>query len=401
MARQPADAIILLGGVVTSSAPTPIAWTILVFGLTALILRIAFFSVVARPSERLINYGLAAGIASGMLRERATQDWLSHIGPFSVAFTRQLSTAVMVITFAPLLLLAASWSPQWPKQAVRTSRLVWVSVYTTAVVMLILGSHARALGQYIDRTEGWQTAAYFACFALWLIPPGVLMARASIRELRAGGLRPTHKLTYTAIVIVGIWAIEESLSIFVSSLCAATGTGQWFVEFRFAANENNYIYMLGIAELAAAAAALVEAAQRLRIDPASRAIRQLTPMWRQLVRACPEIPRLTQLEGGVSPSRRLHRMVVEIRDSLSVLSIYAEPLPEGHVTAADEAAQIVGALRRKESGAPTGRYVRLHASALGGGITDLTAETRALRRIAAHWDKVQADVPQPDGEHAE
>ena len=112
---------------------------------------------------------------------------------------------------------------------------------------------------------------------------------------------------------------------------------------------------------------------------------------------CPEIPRLTRTDADMSPRRRLHRMTVEIRDSLLVLGRYADAMPADVAGPAGEAVQIVRALRRKQSGTACGQYRRLHASAPG---RDLIDETRTLRRIARHWNDAQADVettPLPDG----
>ncbi|WP_327119037.1 hypothetical protein OHB12_12230 [Nocardia sp. NBC_01730] len=389
-----------MGRALTSSAPAPVAWAVLGFSVAALVFRLLWFSVGARPSERLITYGLLFGTASGLLRERVVQDWLAQVGAFSVAFTRQLSAAVMVVMFAPLLLLVASWSERTPAHAARMSRLVWGTVCVSAALMLIVGTHSRELGDYIDRTEGWQTPVYFAIFSAWCGVPGVLMVTTSVKELRAGHLRPLHRLTYLLIVIVGIWALEEALLIVVSSLCAATGTGSAFVEFRVGANENNYTYMLGGGALVAAAGVATEFMRQLRIDPASRAIRQLTPMWKELVGACPEIPRPTGQAAAVSPRRRVHRMTVEIRDSLLVLGRYTEPVTEDVAGPAGEAIQIARALHRKQSGAAAGQYRRLQASAPGSDIVD---ETRALRRIANHWHEARNHVhatPLLDGDRA-
>lgn len=147
----------------TSSAPALIAWTVLGFSMIAVLFRLLWLFGSARSSERLVTYGLLLGTASGLLRERAVQDTLS--GVLDIGFTRQLSTVVMVLTFVPLCLLAVSWSERWSEDAVRNTRYVWAAGYVSAVLMLIAGAHARSLGQYIDRTPGWQTPLYFAFFS--------------------------------------------------------------------------------------------------------------------------------------------------------------------------------------------------------------------------------------------
>ncbi|WP_431949236.1 MAB_1171c family putative transporter [Nocardia lijiangensis] len=384
----------------TSSAPAPVAWAILGFCAVALVLRLLWLSGQVRSSERLVTYGLLLGTASGLLRERAVQDGLADLGMLSVGLTRQLSTVVMVLTFAPLCLLAISWSERWPARQAGISGLVWASAYASGIAMLVVGTHARSLELYIDRAEGWQTPVYFAFFSGWCGATGVLMTYTSIKELRAGDLRPIHRLTYLTILVVGAWALEEALSIFVSSVCAATGTGGGFVEFRFRANENNYIYLLAGGAMVAASGVVSELARRLRIDPASRAVRQLTPMWEDLIAACPEIPRPANPDIRMSSRRRVHRMTVEIRDALLVLGRYAEPVPDDMGGHGGEAVQIVRALRRKQSGAMPGQYLRLQASAPGRDVLD---EARALSKITKHWNdarKCPEAIPSLDGDRA-
>ncbi|WP_280498105.1 MAB_1171c family putative transporter [Nocardia asiatica] len=374
----------------TSSAPPVIAWLIITGSAAAALLRLVWLHDRARPSERHVTYALICAVIAALLREGAVQRALADAGLLSVGFTRQLGTTFIVATFAPLIVLAQSWSERWSEQESesyrRMRRAVWGAAGVSMALMLLLGAHARALGQYIDRTEGWQTVAYFAFFSGWCGATGLLVFAASVRELRAGQLRPSHKLTYLLILIVGGWTLEEAVSIFASSVCAATGTGAAFVDFRFHANENNFVYMVGLGSLAAGVRVGTEIARRLGIDAASRTVRQLTPMWRDLVTTCAEIPRPSQADPDPDPRRRLHRMTVEIRDALLVLGRFAEPLPADVPADAAEAVQIARALHRKADGSQPGSYLRLHASAPGRDIVD---ETRTLRRIARHWGPAQ------------
>nr|WP_147287259.1 MAB_1171c family putative transporter [Nocardia otitidiscaviarum] len=347
-----------------------------------------------------MTYALLCAVVAALLREGTVQITLADLGVLSVGFTRQLGTTFIVAGLAPLIVLTQSWSERWSEQASqsyrRMSRTVWASVVVSMVLMLMLGSHARALGQYIDRTQGWQTVAYFAIFSIWCAATGLLVIAASVRELRAGQLRPAHTVTYVLILIVGGWALEEAVSIFLSAVCAATGTGAAFVEFRFAANENNFVYMVGLGSLVASVRVGTEILRRLGIDSASRTVRQMMPMWSDLVATCVEIPRPAPADPGMSPRRQMHRMTVEIRDCLLVLGRYADPLPTDVAPEAAEAVQIARALRRKARGAVPGPHRRLDASSPGGDIID---ETRTLRRIARHWTLAQSMVecPQLDG----
>ena len=200
----------------TSSAPQPIAWLIIGFGAMAAVLRLVLLHGRSRPSERQVTYALISAVVAAMLRERAVQHALADVGVLSVGFTRQLGTTFIVLAFAPLTVVTESWSERWSEQASasyrRMSLTVWCAVVVSMVSMLLLGSHARALGQYIDRTEGWQTVAYFAFFSVWCAATGELIVSASVREMRAGQLRPSHRFTYALLVLIGGWALEEAVS---------------------------------------------------------------------------------------------------------------------------------------------------------------------------------------------
>ncbi|BDT94041.1 hypothetical protein IFM12275_40170 [Nocardia sputorum] len=374
----------------TSSAPPVIAWLIIGGSALVALLRLAWLHGRSRPSERQVTYALICAVIAALLREGTVQTALADAGLLGIGFTRQLGTTFIVATFAPLIVLAQSWSERWSEQASagyrRMRRTVWVAAGVSMTLMLLLGARARALGQYIDRTEGWQTVAYFAFFSGWCGVTGLLVFAASVRELRAGQLRPSHRFTYLLILVVGAWTLEEAVSIFASSVCAASGTGTAFVDFRFRANENNFVYMVGLGSLAAGARVGTEIARRLGIDSASRTVRQLTPMWRDLVTTCAEIPRPAHSDPDPDPRRRLHRMVVEIRDALLVLGRFAEPLPADVPADVAEAVQIARASHRKALGAQPGSYLRLQASGPGRDIVD---ETRTLRRVARHWGRAQ------------
>ncbi|WP_159849846.1 MAB_1171c family putative transporter [Nocardia sp. CY41] len=374
----------------TSSAPPVIAWLIIGSSALVALLRLAWLHGRSRPSERQVTYALTCAVIAALLREGTVQTALADAGLLGIGFTRQLGTTFIVATFAPLIVLAQSWSDRWSEQTSAGYRrmrwTVWAAVGVSMTLMLLLGAHARALGQYIDRTEGWQTVAYFAFFSGWCGVTGLLVSAAGVRELRAGQLRPSHKLTYLLILFVGAWTLEEAVSIFASSVCAATGTGAAFVDFRFQANENNFVYMVGLGSLAASARIGTEIARRLGIDSASRTVRQLAPMWRDLVTTCAEIPRPAHSDPDPDPRRRMHRMVVEIRDALLVLGRFAEPMPANVPADVAEAVQIARASHRKAGGARPGSYLRLQASAPGRDIVD---ETRTLRRVARHWGRAQ------------
>lgn len=382
----------------TSSVPGFISWTIILLSVAILLARILLpIGRSASHSERLVTYALGFGILAAVFREEKAQDLLSDHAGWSVGFTRQLGTTMIVMAFVPFVLLVSAWvrsrvSDRWSMETP-----IWVAGYVSVLLMLLLGSRARSLGQYIDRTEGWETVAYFSIFSVWCAAVGGPLVVVTVSELRRGHLRGKHIATYVVILVAGAWTAEEAASIFASSVLAATGTGGEFVEFRFAANENNFVYILLLGSCIAIIRPINVLLELCDLDPAARSIRRLQPLRDDLVEACRDaIPGLDQkyhLAAGSGRVEALQRMTVEIRDCLLVLGRYAAPIPAHNDPATASAKQIAAALDYKNSGGTRGDYIRLHAADKD---RDLTEEVRALTKIASCWDSAKQSVVETD-----
>jgi hypothetical protein len=390
----------------TSSVPGLISWTIIFLSVATFVARITL--LFRRPptlpssasqdntshTERLVTYALGYGILAAVFREGKAQSFLSdHIG-VTVGFTRQLGTTMIVMAFVPFVLLVAAWAT--PRDSARwiMEKPVWVAGYLSVPFMLILGTHARSLDQYIDRTEGWQTVAYFSVFSAWCAAVGGPLVYVSVRDLVVrGSLRGKHIATYLVILFAGAWTTEEAISIFASSVFAATGTGTSFVEFRFAANENNFVYILLLGAIIAIIMPIYLLLEMADLDPAARSIRKLQPLRDNLVAVCKnDIPGLDgKYHAAAGSGRReaLQRMTVEIRDCLLVLGRFATPIRDDIDPAMASALQVAGALDHKRSGGAPGDYIRLHAADRD---RDLIEEVRALNKIASRWEQAKQSV---------
>ena len=374
----------------TSSVPGYISWSIIFLSIAAFVARSLLLIGRTVDTERLVTYALGFGVLAAVFREGAAQAYLANQVGMSVGFTRQLGTTMIVMAFVPFVLLADAWSRTQVIGRWTTAKSVWVVGYFSVPLMLLLGTHARSLGQYVDRTQGWQTVAYFAVFGVWCGAVGALVAYVSVRELRRGGLRPKHTATYLIMLFIGAWTTEEALSIFVSSVFAATGTGTAFVDFRFAANENNFVFILLLGAIIAAIRPLTAVLELLGIDHVTRSIRRLQPLRDDLVDACrdaiPDLDEKYHLAAGSGRVEALQRMTVEIRDCLLVLGRFAAPIPDHRDPSSASAIQIAAALNRKLVGDSYGGYIRLHAT---DADRDLMEEVRALQKIARRWQSAQ------------
>ncbi|MBY4128166.1 hypothetical protein HQO83_07175 [Rhodococcus fascians] len=376
----------------TSSVPGLISWTIILLSVATFIARVILLFRRSSPStERLVTYALGFAILAAVFREEKAQNFLSDLVGLTVGFTRQLGTTMIVMAYVPLvLLLLSAWarsrvSDRWIKDTP-----VWLAGYISIPLMLVFGTHARSLDQYVDRTEGWQTVAYFSIFSAWCAAVSIPLVYVSVRDLVRGKLRGKHIATYIVLLVAGAWATEEALSIFASSVFAATGTGTSFVEFRFAANENNFVYILLLGAMVAIIRPIYAMLELADLDPPTRSIRKLQTLREDLVATCKsDIPGLDKKYHDAAGSGRieaLQRITVEIRDCLLVLGRFAMPIDEHTDPATASAIQVATALDRKRSGGAPGDYIRLHAADRD---RDLTEEVRALNKLACRWESAK------------
>ncbi|MEU2251545.1 MAB_1171c family putative transporter [Nocardia xishanensis] len=125
-------------------------------------------------------------------------------------------------------------------------------------------------------------------------------------------------------------------------------------------------------------------------DRTGRYCRRLRPMWTDLTAAVPEIvlePRRDQ-NRRTDPAIRLHRMTVEIRDSLLHLKRYSDSPDDLAATGGDPhiyARRIAEAIATKATGHPpsTSRFTPRYQ--VQPGARDLTAELRQLLALAKAW----------------
>ncbi len=138
------------------------------------------------------------------------------------------------------------------------------------------------------------------------------------------------------------------------------------------------------------------------LDLWSRRRKRLLPLWFDLTAACPEIVHRASTPDGPQRSRYfLHRTVIEIRDSLLLLSRYASPTPaslRAEIAAAtrsdperaalDLAVRMVRACAAKTRGdMPTGTHSLQHNAG-----NNLAEESAELAAVAAQWSRARALV---------
>ncbi|MDJ0396160.1 hypothetical protein QMK17_22845 [Rhodococcus sp. G-MC3] len=358
--------------------PTWIAYPVLAF--TALVvLGRAALNGDARSSRR-VTAALGFLFLSGLLRERAIQ---LHAESFTsavinVQLTRQISTVMLMLAMVPLVVMGARWvigtrSEPW-------NRWIYVLAGLSSAALLAVGTRARASGNYIDVTTGWETIVYFGIFSVWTAAMASLYLGVAVRELRRGSLPRQFIVMIAALALLSLWGVEESMSIAASGVAAGIDVARSFVLWRVAANENNLIYILLLAAAYAAVPPLHRVSEYGGVDRWSRACKTLSPMWSDLTSACPEVL-LHHLSANLSPRHRAHRMCVEIRDALSVLGRFHTVRPAEGNAAVCLAISIAASADRRRSGELPGQF---HSFAVVSA-AHLSDEVHVLAVLAKHW----------------
>lgn len=377
-----------------SSLPGIVSCPAIAFLVTVVVVRLLWFHKPGEQNkaERQFTYTLLFALCAVLLREGSVQTMLSDLtsGFLNAVLCWQLGTTFIVMAFAPLTILAVSWGmggriPRWLPIG------MYSSTFAAVPVMLVLGSAARRAHQPIDIARGWEMTAFFAIFAVFCAGMGSVLASICARELWRGKLPRKHVLTYIALGFVGMFAIEEGVSVLVSGILATNGIGTAFVDFRLNANRSTFMVFAQIGAVIGAIRIVTTMMRRLGWDRPARTIPRLTPMWSDLMHACPEIPRVMSAADpeAATSRRRLHRMSVEIRDALLVLNRFADPLdPEdlrrdSRLTATVQVARAADA--KKSGRMPSGQVVLEAVRSVAS-----MDEVRELVALADRWQEATA-----------
>ncbi|GGG01476.1 hypothetical protein GCM10007304_14320 [Rhodococcoides trifolii] len=378
----------------TSSVPPLIAYPVILLAIVVILARLSLPNTSI--SARRITAALVLCVVCCLLRETGVHEVVTDAtgGSIDTPLMQQLSSIALMLVVVPLLLVTISWFPGHQRPGRGVAAVLYSLGSLSGVLMIALGTHARSLNTYIDRTPGWETLGYFTLFGIWSTTLGVVTLAASIGELKRGNLPTRHVLTLMLVLVLGGWIMKESLSISICAVLAASGTGKSFVDFQIQANENNTIYLVLIGSVCGALLPLQRLAERHGVDTWTRAHRRLLPMWGDLTDACPEVRlnRVDDSDPNLTPRHRAHRMSIEMRDAMVILTRYA-PCTD-HPTIGDAtlaaAVAVAGAAARKRAGARPQVGV---ASTLVAG-RDLRGELRSLSRLAKVWPQARAAVGQ-------
>ncbi|WP_084536017.1 MAB_1171c family putative transporter [Nocardia yamanashiensis] len=377
----------------TSAIPGLIAWPVMVAILLVIIGRLWLLN--DSPVDRLINRAMIAGAGTGLLlREAWFEHWLARALPFdddlTIQFARQLSFGSIVLSITYIWGIVGMWGGDDPERTWHQQRFYTMAGIAATIVILIAGTPARSANELIDEYMGWPAVVAWVAFYLPIGIAAVALGYVAIRELRQPDATARERALYIAIIVLAVVIGFDAVATpAVTALQVLADEPNSDPEMQL----KSWIFFLAtVGSAAAVAIPLVSTALTITgWDRTSRYCRRLRPLWRDLTAAVPEIvldlPR--DEHGRVEPATRLHRMIVEIRDSLlhlkrySTAPVFADPDP------ATYAAHIAAAIEAKNSGLPAASLTPA-ASPVQLGTRDLTGELEQLLSLAELWPRTRA-----------
>ncbi|WP_067835398.1 MAB_1171c family putative transporter [Nocardia lijiangensis] len=377
----------------TSPIPGLITWPV----LTGIALALAGRWWLLRDSiiDRLINRGLAATLFANLLQEAWFEQSLAWLLPGDdsdvVNIARQLALGATTLTISHVYAVAKLWAGADPAHTWRRQGRYYLVAITATAVILVAGTPARRADQLIDQTLGWPAVVVWAAFSLPLGATALLLGRVCVREMRtAGDTSWQERAVYTACLCstvgLGVIAVVYPLETAISVM---TGQPSFAPEMHWK-GWSGFLLSAVVVPAAVTVPLISTLLTHIGWDRTGRYCRRLQPMWADLTAAVPEIVLETQRDhnGRTDPAIRLHRMTVEIRDSLLHLKRYSDSPDDLAAAGSDPhiyARRIAEAIATKAAGHPpsASRFTPRHQ--VRPGARDLTAELRQLLALAKAW----------------
>ncbi|WP_039805317.1 MAB_1171c family putative transporter [Nocardia araoensis] len=378
----------------TSPIPGLITWPV----LTVLTSVLAGRWWLLRDSlvDRLINRALAAALVEHLLREAWFERSLAWLLPGDdsdvVNLARQLSLGATVLAVSYIYGIATLWAGADPAHTWRRQRRYHFVTITVTTVVLIAGTPARRAGQLIDQALGWPAVVVWIAFSLPLGATALLVGRASVREMRAAGEATWQERALYAVVLCTALGMALVAVVYPAEAISDVVTGRPSFDPGMHWKAWSGFLLSAVGAPAVVTVPLISTLlTRYGWDRTGRYCRRLQPMWADLTAAVPEI--VLEMRGRTDPAIRLHRMTVEIRDSLLHLERYSAGPDDPAATGADphiHARRLAEAIATKAAGHPPKASRSTPRRRVQPGARDLTAELRRLLVLAEAWSDVRS-----------
>ncbi|WP_280404859.1 MAB_1171c family putative transporter [Nocardia brasiliensis] len=373
----------------TSAVPGTIAWPVLI--LLAAVTLGRWRLLNHSPVDRLINRALIVALVGLLLREAWFEDLLARLLPFgdadTVQFARQLSFGCIVLTVTYIYNIVQLWGGADPARTWQRQRVYDIIAAAVTIIILIAGTPARRADQLIDQALGWPAVIAWAAFYLPIGITALVVGRISIKEMRVPDTTGRERALYLGILGIALAIGFDAVA--TPIITAIEVVGEHPSRDPEMATKS---WTFFLATVCAGTVVAVPLASTLLTmtgwDRTGRYCRRLQPLWRDVTAAVPEIvldlPR--DQHGRVEPATRLHRMTVEIRDSLLQLKRYGDQSAVADNDPNDQARRIAAAIAAKNAGHPP-TAITTAPRVTQPGARDLTAELQQLLALAKAWPR--------------
>ncbi|WP_433661684.1 MAB_1171c family putative transporter [Nocardia sp. CA-128927] len=333
-------------------------------------------------ADHLINRGLSLDI--GSILGYAVAALLGYPD-----FGQRLFVAIGALSLSSFFGFAALLDGAEPRTS-RGRQRRFDTIAGSFGLLVVICAAAEEAGLHLHRIVDWERVAWVVV-SLVLAWTGVLLVRACVRELRSGAPARREKLTYSALLVFGVYCVD---SVFYGILKLSAGESPGRPGL-FAAVGS----FIGMGLLCALVAIpLINAiAAWAELDRAGRQCRRLRPLWRDLTAAVPEVVLHSAESARRDSASRRYRMTVEIGDALMHLRQFAPDTESPRAeTISAYALRIAEAVELKRRGIPALRRTEQSPSAIHPPAEDRTAELRNLLALSRAWPRAQAAAVHPE-----
>ncbi|MFD6160236.1 MAB_1171c family putative transporter [Nocardia sp. NPDC060256] len=258
------------------------------------------------------------------------------------------------------------------------------AIAATFGTFVLICAGAEEAGLHLHRIVDWERIAWAAVYPV-LAWTGLLLVRACVRELRNAAPTRREKLTYSALLLFGVYCVDSA---FYAMLQLASG-GPPGRPGTFGA-VGSFIGMAVLTGLIAIP--LINAIiVRAELDRTGRQCRRLRPLWRDLTDAVPEVVLHPEASARRDAAARRYRMTVEIGDALLHLRQFAPDTDSPRAeTISAYARRIAEAAELKRRGIPAPRRTEQSRSAIYLPAEDRAAELHNLLALSREWPRAFA-----------
>ncbi|MGW6425209.1 MAB_1171c family putative transporter [Nocardia sp. NPDC055053] len=354
--------------------------------------------------DRLINRAIAAALVGMLLRESWVEHALAWMLPGDddnvVNLARQMSHGPVLLIVSSLYGIAKLWGGADPATAWKRQRRYDLFVVACTVILMIAGTPARRANLLVDQLLGWPAVVFLIVYCLPIAAAMILLVRICIREMRHEDTTVYERAVFAVILITGVGLCADiTFSVVEAITCVLTDQPIADPEMRrdAATFVAATVFLVGVTVVPLVSTLIM----RLGWDRVSRYRRRLHPLWADLTAAVPEV--VLDLPRGrgsdIDPAVLLHRMTVEIRDSLLDLERYTdagETLRPGSGGAQDNARRIAVAMAAKAGGREPRIGLTSFRTEIQPGTHDLTAELVDLLALAEAWPRARGMLTTDD-----